>query len=505
MLAPLIYPAPPRETVPSMAARYRASLRAGTVGAGDFFGGPSNTASSLLPTGLGRLFDRLPESILGSRGSFIKDHTAVRFFLPFLDSRRAALAQTALWTGGNLHLLLGLVPHGTFEAERPRTCPHCLREDVIRYGFAYWHLEHQFRFLAHCTVHQVLLREALISRRPSICSANYPLLTAQTETQRIMVPPDPAGALTELATDTAWLMDRPLITVGLDLIHAALYGTMRQRGFVRLDGSVKIRRLTASLVEYFGNEFLKWAGCLPTGAVHANWIAQISRRPRCLTSPIKVLLVAHYFGLNAKALLKSAGAVSPREVRVPARSHRFKVRSSDRLRDLLPKKRAQWLILRERPMTALKMRIYSWLWRNDREWVHCNRCTIARKSTCRRAWGSIDRRLARKIMATGKELRRLWPPVRASRHRLASLTKHAHYLLRGDMRRLPKSVHALKCSQELVVDYACRRIRMVAKQYPGVRRRKPWRLLVAAGIGGTQRGDPRIRWTLSELYQRHDL
>ncbi len=499
MHAILAHPSPPGETVHGMAARYRVAMRSGRRGPGGFFGHGAHPAASLLPTRLSSALAHIPKCLRVDPTSFIRDHTALPFFTPFIEPDRAARAIAAACDDGSLHLILGTAPNGPLEAQRLRLCPRCVDADIRKYGFAFWHREHQFAFVLMCHRHGAPLRQTDTSVRQLFCSPSFYRVAGLDKTHPIILPADPAGVIRLLARDVASLLEKPMPAIGMARIHARLHALLSERGCIRLDGSVKITRLSADLTRHFGQALLNTMGCALTGSIHSNWIAQIVRRPRGLPSPLKIMLLARFLGISVRNLLLRAASTMPRHPRTNARPHPFRIRSMDRLAELLPAKRREWLALRGGSNTAEKRRVYGWLWRNAREWLLRHRGLRTPHVALRRSWPSIDAGLARIIRQASTRIRRYWPPVRASRHRLASSTRHAHYLLARDGRRLPLSLAALGAHEESAVAYSCRRVRTIARIRPSLRCGKPWRILVAAGIGRGQARRPEVRRVLATL------
>lgn len=497
----LMYPSPPGETVPSMAARYRIAMHAGTRGPGGFYGRSSRPASSLLPTHLEDVARLSPQCSRVSPTSLIQSHTGMPFFWPFIDTERAARARVAAVEGGSLHFTLGITSHRSLEPEGLRMCPCCVKADITEYGFPYWHREHQFRFVLVCPFHDIPLHEANFSVRSLFCSPQFPALTESIKTHVLPLPADPTGAIRALARDTSRLLQLPPQHVGMDRIYALIYRLLGARELHRIDGSVKVTRLSRQMVEYLGQDLLAALRCEPTGPVHQNWIAQICRKPRTLIAPHKVILMSHFLGMDILNFLNVAATTAPRPPRPPGRPHSSRIKSPERLARLLPGKRSRWLELQSQPRTPERLNLYCWLWRNSREWLRCHPGPKFVHSTPRRAWRQIDAQVRKTIRRGARDLRRSWPPVRASRHRLASLTPYAHYLLSNDIHRFPRSILALRALEETAVEYSCRRIRASAKNHPQIRE-KPWRLISVAGIGQGQARAPEVKRLIARMTLR---
>ena len=84
-----------------------------------------------------------------------RERTLLKFYSPFLDESRAAAAALAMRGPSVAHLKyrLGLLT-SRFRANHPlKACRQCVEDDLERYGWCYWHLQHQFPGVWMCPVH----------------------------------------------------------------------------------------------------------------------------------------------------------------------------------------------------------------------------------------------------------------------------------------------------------------------------------------------------------------
>lgn len=484
----------------SFAARYRAAQHVAN-GPSHFFGGVAHPAAGLLPTCVSAGLASIPEYENTNIDEFLRHHTALPLFFPIISPERAARAVEAARIGGSIHLILGTAPNGPFESEHPRLCPACVANDIRTYGFAYWHREHQLKCTLICARHGIPLRQSTTPGKRLLCSPSYDTVPALCRTSPVSLPPDPAHVLRPVARDILSLLTERLPVVGMEHVHACLHDILLRAGYGRLDGSIKITRLSADVTRHFGSPLLVAVGCELRGAVHSNWIAQLVRRPRAVPSPIKILLLARFLGTNVCRLIHDASSVRPRRRR-KARPHPHRIRSPDRLVTMLPHKRSDWLKLHHRCDPQLKRRLYAWLWRNSRSWLMHHKHGAPRHANQRRNWPKIDRRLSRIIRQSVVQTKDRWPPVRASRHRIASQTRYAHYLLTNDIRRFPQAVAALRSCHESAVEYSVRKLRTTMLLRPELRAAPRWRILTAAGIGATQAKRSQVRRVLAALTSR---
>ncbi|MCC4118620.1 TnsD family transposase [Aromatoleum toluclasticum] len=102
------------------------------------------------------------QSKLGDAQSLARTRTLLAYYLPFLSVQDEQYCLAALCGGSPSHLKfhLGLLT-SRFRAHHPlKACVSCMKEDVARYGWAYWHLQHQYPGVWWCAQHHEPLRES---------------------------------------------------------------------------------------------------------------------------------------------------------------------------------------------------------------------------------------------------------------------------------------------------------------------------------------------------------
>ena len=119
------------------------------------FGHSRQGAQHDFPGRIGEFMTRTHGVFGCSPESVIRDHTPIRFYLPWrsvVDTQNAIRAMTAGGIGA-LKMHLGL-PSSRLRAHHPlKLCLDCLNADREQHGLAYWHLEHQFPGVWACIKH----------------------------------------------------------------------------------------------------------------------------------------------------------------------------------------------------------------------------------------------------------------------------------------------------------------------------------------------------------------
>ncbi|WP_371126974.1 TnsD family Tn7-like transposition protein [Variovorax sp. YR216] len=107
-----------------------------------------------LPGGLGELEVRAG-GIWGTFREIAVTKTLLSFYRPFLSVERIEKA-IALMKGpsvAHLKYQLGLLTSGLRANHPLKACSMCMCEDRAKYGWTYWHLEHQFPGVLYCELH----------------------------------------------------------------------------------------------------------------------------------------------------------------------------------------------------------------------------------------------------------------------------------------------------------------------------------------------------------------
>ncbi len=96
---------------------------------------------------------------LGTLEEIASKHTLLAFYRAFMPSEECAYAIECMAGNSVAHLKLRLgILTSRFRAHHPlKACPECMQEDVLKTGWAYWHLEHQYPGVWACTKHSRLL------------------------------------------------------------------------------------------------------------------------------------------------------------------------------------------------------------------------------------------------------------------------------------------------------------------------------------------------------------
>lgn len=242
---------------------------------------------------------------LGTAVTIARERTLLRYFGRFLsdsDEQEAVLALSGN-TVANLKFSLGLLT-SRFRANHPlKACVSCMAADVLKHGWAYWHMEHQFPGVWWCHTHGGPLRESLLKSTgvgrflwhlPSMNSLREWSHEFQAGAESAEIP------LSSLARVTTELIAGSNIS---ELKAYYLYQTYRvelaRRGWLTDGGSLRLAELATSFLEYSRRiRFLPELATLPTTISESKvQIGRLLRPMRSGTHPLRhILLIDWLFG-----------------------------------------------------------------------------------------------------------------------------------------------------------------------------------------------------------------
>lgn len=128
-----------------------------------FFGHRRAGSQHDLPSRLSHFVTRT-EASFGNVEKVAKEHTLLAYYAAFVsaDELKNAIDCMAGSSVAHLKLRLGILT-SRFRANHPlKSCAACMAEDRVAFGWAYWHMDHQYPGVWICQKHGQLLRESTL-------------------------------------------------------------------------------------------------------------------------------------------------------------------------------------------------------------------------------------------------------------------------------------------------------------------------------------------------------
>jgi hypothetical protein len=432
-----------------------------------------------LPCHLETLVRRLPFMSALTCEVLIQRHTLFPVFSPFLKESVVGRVQSAMRGHSGVHQLLGYAATRVFRHTYGLVCPACLKADKFKFGYGYWHREHQADGVWVCATHGVPLCRTNVRPFSTFNSVSF---IAADDALQIGVEFDKRwmGHLLAIARDVYYLLNEYQDTgCKLELLKIAQRRNLSDKCYLDESGRLRIDQINYSFIDFFGADLLVFLGCMPLGPFHGSWLTRMCRNFEYHQHPLYHLLLGRFLGFsNIGEMFEQPRAETSVPVKELGRLRRGKTRYS---RLLGKGKKKEWIkALKHTPsgrMRSSHSALYCWLHRNCRPWLkaHAPDGRSIRKPDLEK-WKKLDRKLSHLIPHVTSRIKRRCPPIRASRSRIATECGHIAWLVR-DHKYLPLSNATLKKHTETSIFFADRRLKLLHGRF-----NKLWKLRVSAGI-----------------------
>lgn len=241
------------ETLYSWCARYH-RLNGGNnprASSRRLFGHPTAALRPELPSHLAN-FQRNTRQHLGGLDELLGQRTVLGFYAPFLSPTAVAKISHHLASGDSVaaRALLGLSKDGNATRSLLRFCPECIKEQVAAQAISWWQNNHLWPSMCICQQHSCLLfqvRDELLER----ASADF-FLAHELDASQLTLAPDATPAerqlLDAIATWTTTLVNHPYGSFDDSVLRFAYLLQAKQRGWLALDGSLRMKALRDAFV-----------------------------------------------------------------------------------------------------------------------------------------------------------------------------------------------------------------------------------------------------------------
>lgn len=465
----------------------------------ELFGARGMSAGVDLPSHLGRFAALLPPGHELTVQRVIDKHTLFPFYGPFLTVERYARVRKDMEgsDGGAIHKCAGITPSNVRLHDWLRYCPVCVKEDKRAPDrCCYWRRLHQVPGVEVCPRHKVFLENSSVRARNRVNTALY-VSAERAIPPTIARPLDPRDevhqGLLDVARDAAWLLGKPGLNPGYDLLHAHYLEILSSKGLASRN-YVYPWELLRTMDAYTPRPLLEILQCAFDPAKPHAWPAIINKNIRQGKThhPLRHLLLIRLVGLTAEAFFTSlsarprATALTPETAGerpglrmnsvVQEMAPRDQVR---RLREvdaeLLEVKRGAWLeAMRKNPdanrtrlQREIAPRIYGWLLHHDNDWLKINMPPPFKRTKSAREivdWNSRDSSLEKEVREAAERLKRAdGKPVQVTVTAIArELDKKELLQKEKHLAKLPHTRQALGEVTETRYQFALRRLKWAA-------------------------------------------
>lgn len=267
------------------------------------FGRPRAGTHHDFPNSLQAFVDRVGEAA-GDVQTIAREHTLLKYYQAFLGANAVddVISSMAGPAVSHLKLRLGILT-SRFRSNHPlKACPSCMAQDAQTYGWAYWHLQHQYPGVWVCASHRVPLLQS--SLKATGVQRFQWLLPNGGELQS--VPMDDAhsfDALMSLATLVQDIVsqgaEQPLFVARL---HEVYRHELQRRSWITPAGQLRSAEIAGAFFQYA--ELLRrvpeFSGLPKDAAEASTQLSRLLRPPRTGTHPLRHLMLIHWlFGTAA--------------------------------------------------------------------------------------------------------------------------------------------------------------------------------------------------------------
>lgn len=269
-----------------------------------FFEHPRAGSQHDLPSRLSR-FDAQTGGAFGTVAEVAKARTLLAFYAAFVsaDELDNAVACMAGDNVAHLKLRLGILT-SRFRANHPlKACEACMDEDRATFGWAYWHVDHQFPGLWICQKHGQLLRESTLKATgverfqwhlPS--KANF----REWPAEKVIAMNGDQAALQGLSRQVVDLISQAsTCPIDTSRCHEVYRAELARRGWVASGGSFRMLEIASSFIYHTRHlRVLPQLQALPSTVEEAViQLGRLLRPPRSGTHPLRhVVLINWLFG-----------------------------------------------------------------------------------------------------------------------------------------------------------------------------------------------------------------
>lgn len=452
------------------------------------FGRRHITPSIDFPVGLARL-GRVTRGASGSLTSMVEGRTLYPFYRPFSshshDEVMRALANgdsRALWTR------TGVAANGFGYAQQLKFCSECLRADLARCGFTYWHRVHHLPGVRICHAHGCYLVAAYGLERRWHAKLVMPPSDA----------PEPVGcaipwqlSFAQAAADLLVASIPPLEPVRLQQTYLR---ALNEHGYVRLAaGRAKADRsaVASALRRHFDGfvGFTHKERLLRSEKTPVQWVHALLRRPTASSHPVcHTLMWIWLFGSVRQ--FQAAYSCSNAPVADRTRPAPVPLPPAE-LTEVVQEQRRHWARMRSLQGGVKAARnhaaaSYAWLYRNDREWLLRTNSRARLKEPEARSrvdWEARDIDLRIRASIAAYEMQAKTPNQRLTASRIYRALGET--MVRRNAERLPALHQLVVVLAESKIEYHQRRILNVLAGFANSTRELTWsKLQRAAGLRG---------------------
>lgn len=295
----LQFPTPyPGELLYSTLGRYH--MRSGNVflkhTIDDLFGNKTLSATSILPSGIRSLVERLPQHTTISEKALIYKHTLFPFYTAFLGEKASSIYDAMLSNNGmGIYMQSGIMASSIPQNKYFKYCPACLNTDT--FGEMYWNREHQLPGKLICPIHGLWLENSSVP----ITQSNKHTYVLPSEGNCELKKKNPVDEISlkfhlDFLLQSERLLNGEFKHKSFEHYTSFYRKHLIQKGFASNNGRVNQLWLQEAFRSYYPDKFLADLNIDPKSV--ELWLASITRKHRKSFHPYYHILLLNFLGLH---------------------------------------------------------------------------------------------------------------------------------------------------------------------------------------------------------------
>nr|WP_255407083.1 TnsD family Tn7-like transposition protein [Rhodoferax sp. OV413] len=260
--------------------------------------------SFLMPSSfhrLGLLTGKSPDQILD-------EHTVFPYSVAFMPKEeRERLRKKALELNVQTDCLGSLTKSVTYGVPFRRVCPQCITEDLNTYGETYWHRSHMLPAVHICAQHGVRLHETDMRLKRNL---NKSFIHFPTPFGHKSISDIAPSFILQAVTEVSIAALKAVTPLEMDW-HYVYRTKSLEKGYRIEGGAVASRVLTADILRFYGEKFLKDCGAQFMEGAAGPWPSLMSREGSGIPfAPVKHVLMQIFLNAESSQTLNVTGSYS---------------------------------------------------------------------------------------------------------------------------------------------------------------------------------------------------
>lgn len=278
----------------------------------DLFSKKYTYLNKVLPVGITAFISNMHTHCKYTEDEIINNHTLYKFYTAFFSQELSEeiMNRMKCGGGGNICTLIG-VHSVTNKHNHLKYCPICVKEDIEKYGEAYWKRVHQVPGILVCHIHKEILVDSNVStyyenNDLNLLHGNSIIsCTEKKYTEEIL------SKLYLIATDIDYIMKSNLEKRDIKWFKQNYLNYLKKMNLVTKDGRIKKRKLIESFKSYYGEEILDILDSNINYDDSYNWIIGLLGKREIHINTLRHILFIRFLGISVSEIFNKMYEYKP--------------------------------------------------------------------------------------------------------------------------------------------------------------------------------------------------